>query len=80
MKHLAFAIALLCSTPSWAMNPAPPPPTPAPAPAPTAATASNTAHWRLVLRNIAPLLVFVAFYELCKMHEEAVAAEKAAKK
>ena len=75
MKQLAFAIALLCSTPSWAMNPAPPPPPIAPA-----TVVSTTSWWRLGLRATAPLIVFVAFYELCKMHEAAVAAEKAAKK
>ena len=76
MKHLAFAIALLCSTPSWAMNPAPTPPPVTP----TLASASTTAWWRLGLRAAAPFLVFWAFYELCKMHEAAVAAEKETKK
>ena len=78
MKHLAFAIALLCSTPNWATNPTP---TPTPPPiAPATATTSTTAWWRLGLRAMAPFIVFWGFYELCKMHEAAVAAEKAAKK
>ena len=73
---LVLAIALLCSTPSWANNPAPTPPPVAPA----TAAASQTPWWRLGLRAAAPLILFWGFYELCKMHEAAVAAERAEKK
>jgi hypothetical protein len=74
MRQLAFAVVVLMSTPSWAMYPTPTPPPVVPV------TVSTTPWWRVGLRHIAPILAFVVFYELCKMHEDAVAAENAAKK
>ena len=61
MKQLAFALALLLSTPSFAHHPAPvPPPTPAPSPTLAAATSCGFTCW-LPFLAVAGLIIYLSY-------------------